>query len=167
MGTKDVDKAADIETSIAPTVEAMGYRVVRVLLSGGSHRTALQVMIERADARALAVEDCRAVSQALSALLDVEDPIAGAYALEVSSPGIDRPLTRAGDYERFAGHEAKLETKAPVEGRRRFRGRLVGLDGDRVRIATPEGEAAVPLAEILRAKLVLTDELIAGKPAAR
>jgi ribosome maturation factor RimP len=161
-GAPSMDKAAEIEALIAPTVEAMGYRTVRVLLAGGRHRASLQVMVEPADGRPLGLEDCRSISRALSALLDVEDPIAGAYTLEVSSPGIDRPLTRADDYVRFAGHEARLETRAPVDGRRRFRGRLVGLESDRVRIATPEGEAVVPLAEILRAKLVLTDDLIAA-----
>jgi ribosome maturation factor RimP len=161
-----LDKAATVERVIAPSLQAMGYEVVRVLFMG-SHRPVLQVMIERTDRQALDVEDCADVSRAVSALLDVEDPIAGSYTLEVSSPGIDRPLIRPGDFERFAGFEAKLETRAPIDGRKRFRGRLMGLDGDRVRIATAEGEALLPLGELQRAKLVLTDELIVAtaKPA--
>ncbi|HET6224252.1 MAG TPA: ribosome maturation factor RimP, partial [Dongiaceae bacterium] len=143
-----------------------GYEVVRVLVMG-AHRPVLQIMIERTDGAVVGVEDCAEVSRAVSALLDVEDPIAGSYTLEVSSPGIDRPLVRPEDYVRFAGFEAKLETRAPIDGRKRFRGRLMGLEGDRVRIATAEGESLLPIGEVQRAKLVLTDELIAAtaKPA--
>jgi ribosome maturation factor RimP len=97
----------------------------------------------------------------------VEDPIKGAYTLEVSSPGIDRPLVRKKDFERFAGFEAKVETAAPVDGRRRFRGRLLGVEGDEVRLALEEGEAAIPLSAIDRAKLVMTDELLAAAEAAQ
>jgi ribosome maturation factor RimP len=161
-----MDKAATVERVIAPSLQAMGYEVVRVQIMG-AHRPVLQIMIERTDRQALGVEDCADVSRAVSALLDVEDPIAGSYTLEVSSPGIDRPLVRPDDFARFAGFEAKLETRAPVDGRKRFRGRLMGLEGDRVRIATAEGESLLPLVEVQRAKLVLTDELIAAtaKPA--
>jgi ribosome maturation factor RimP len=119
-------------------------------------------MIERADRRGITVEDCAEVSRAVSALLDVEDPIIGAYTLEVSSPGLDRPLTRPEDFSRFAGFEAKLETRAPIAGRKRFRGRLIGLDGNLVRIATAEGEASLPIGDLQRARLVVTDELIAA-----
>jgi len=156
---------ADIERIIEPSLAAMGYELVRVQLSGGHHRPTLQIMLERSDGRGMAVEDCEAASRAVSALLDVEDPIPGAYQLEVSSPGIDRPLTRAKDYERFAGHVAKIELKFPIEGRRRFQGRLVGLRDERVLIATDAGEAALPVADIVKAKLVLTDELIAAASA--
>ena len=156
-----MDKAAQIERMIAPSLAAMGYDIVRVMLMGGQ-RSTLQVMAERADHQEMTVEDCAEISRAVSALLDVEDPITEAYTLEVSSPGIDRPLTRPADFERFAGFEAKLETRAPVEGRKRFRGRLLGFEEGRVRIATPEGEAAVPVDDIQRAKLVLTDDLIAA-----
>ncbi|MBY0431553.1 MAG: ribosome maturation factor RimP, partial [Rhodospirillales bacterium] len=112
----------------------------------------------------MTVEDCADISRALSALLDVEDPIEGTYTLEVSSPGIDRPLTRRVDYERWAGFEAKVETSRPVDGRKRFRGRLVGIDeADMIRLRLDDGgEAALPLTDIQRAKLVLTDELIAA-----
>lgn len=156
-----MEKAAQIERMIAPSLAAMGYDIVRVLLTGGQRPT-LQVMAERTDGQDMSVDDCAEISRAVSALLDVEDPIAGPYTLEVSSPGIDRPLTRPVDFQRFAGFEARVETRQPVEGRKRFRGRLLGLEGDSIRIVTPEGEAALPVDDILRAKLVLTDELIAA-----
>jgi ribosome maturation factor RimP len=139
----------------------MGYEIVRVLVMG-SHRTVVQVMIERVDRRALSVEECAEVSRTVSAILDVEDPISGSYTLEVSSPGIDRPLTRPEHFDRFAGFEAKLETRSAIDGRKRFRGRLLGLAGDHVRIVTETGELALPLTDLQRAKLVLTDDLIAA-----
>jgi ribosome maturation factor RimP len=156
-----IDRAAEIERAIAPTLNAMGFEIVRLLLMG-RHRPVLQIMIERIDRRGLSVDDCAEVSRAVSALLDVEDPILGAYTLEVSSPGIDRPLTRPEDFTRFAGHEARLETRAPIAGRRKFRGRLIGLEEGRVRIATAEGEATLPLGDVHRARLVATDELLAA-----
>jgi ribosome maturation factor RimP len=156
-----LDRAAAVERLIAPSLAAMGYEIVRVLLMG-HYRPVLQIMIERTDRAALSVEECAQVSRTVSALLDVEDLIAGSYTLEVSSPGIDRPLTRPEHFARFAGFEAKLETRTAVDGRKRFRGRLMGVDGDRVRLATPEGELALSLADLQRAKLVLTDELIAA-----
>jgi ribosome maturation factor RimP len=156
----DLDKAAEIERIVAPALEAMGYAPVRVRLSGGQ-RPVLQVMVERKDAAGITLDDCAEVSRALSALLDVEDPLPGSYSLEVSSPGIDRPLVKPQDFERFAGREAALEMRAPIAGRRRFRGRLLGLAGDRVRIALEEGETSLPLDQIHKAKLVLTDALIA------
>jgi ribosome maturation factor RimP len=156
-----LDRAAAVERLIAPSLAATGYEIVRVLLIG-HHRPVLQIMIERTDRAPLSVEECAHVSRAVSALLDVEDLIAGSYTLEVSSPGIDRPLTRPEHFARFAGFDAKLETRTAIDGRRRFQGRLMGVDGDRVRLATPEGELALPLADLQRAKLVLTDELIAA-----
>jgi ribosome maturation factor RimP len=151
-----LDRAAAVERLIAPSLAATGYEIVRVLLIG-HHRPVLQIMIERTDRAPLSVEECAHVSRAVSALLDVEDLIAGSYTLEVSSPGIDRPLTRPEHFARFAGFDAKLETRTAIDGRRRFQGRLMGVDGDRVRLATPEGELALPLADLQRAKLVLTD----------
>ena len=151
-----------IEAMITPSIEALGYRVVRVAFTGG-RRPTLQIMAERLDQAAMTVEDCAAVSHAVSALLDVADPIEAAYQLEVSSPGIDRPLVKREDYERFAGCEAKIELAQPRDGRRRFRGRLLGLDGDAAKLAVGEDELLLlPLAEITRARLVLTDELIAA-----
>jgi ribosome maturation factor RimP len=155
------DRAAAVERLIAPSLAAAGYEIVRVLFMG-HHRPVLQIMIERTDGRALSVEDCAQVSRRVSTLLDVQDPIAGSYTLEVSSPGIDRPLTRPEHFVRYAGFEAKLETRTAVDGRRRFRGRLLGIEGDRIRIATAEGELALPVADLQRAKLVLTDELLAA-----
>jgi len=147
-----------IEDIVAPTVVGMGYDLVRVHLSRGG---TLQIMIEPADGRPMDVEDCAVVSRALSAVLDVEDPISSPYTLEVSSPGIDRPLTRAKDYTRWTGHLARLETAEPVDGRRRFKGTLLGLDGDIVRIRLEDGqEAGVPLTAVSRAKLEMTDALI-------
>lgn len=139
----------------------MGFDLVRVMLSGGQRPT-LQVMIERLDHEPVTLDHCAEVSHALSALLDVEDPLPGAYHLEVTSPGVDRPLVRRADFERFAGFEARLETEQPIEGRRRFRGRLLGLAGADVRLVLPEGEYAIPFDAIKKAKLVLTDELLAA-----
>jgi len=138
----------------------MGFELVRVQFGGGQHRPTLQIMAERIDRQPMAVEDCAEISRNLSALLDVEDPVPGAYLLEVSSPGIDRPLVKLADYERFAGFEARLETKAPVEGRKRFRGKLMGLAGDQVRLIEDGAEVALPLEQINKAKLLLTDALI-------
>lgn len=148
-----------IEQLIAPTVEGMGFSIVRVQLSGGD-RLRLQVMVERQDGQAMVVDDCADLSRAISAVLDVEDPITEAYTLEVSSPGIDRPLVRPRDFERYAGHEARIETVQPVGGRRRFRGRLLGLEGDVVRMAVEGEEVELPLSVIGKAKLVLTEELL-------
>ena len=153
-------RAAEVERMIAPAVEAMGYDIVRVLLSG-KRRPRLQIMAERQDGAGMLVEDCATLSRAIEAILDVEDPIAETYELEVSSPGIDRPLTRSADFERFAGYQAKFETASLVEGRRRFVGRLLGLEGAAVRLETKDGEIALPCAAIAKAKLVLTDDLIA------
>ncbi len=151
-----------IAALIAPSLESMGYELVRVQLQG-QKRPVLQIMAERADRAPMTVEDCADISHSVSALLDVDDPISDAYTLEVSSPGIDRPLTRRQDYERFSGFEAKIETQRPVDGRKRFRGRLLGFDAaEQVRLGQEDGEVLIPYADIHRAKLVLTDELIAA-----
>lgn len=152
---------ARIETLIAPSLEAMGYRLVRVAVTGGKRAQVLQVMAERIDDKPMSVDDCTEVTHTVSALLDVEDPIEHAYVLEVSSPGIDRPLVRREDYERFRGHEAKLELATPIDGRRRFRGKLLGVDADRIRLNLGSEVVELPFARIQRAKLVLTDELLA------
>jgi len=156
-----MDLEQRLASMIAPSLSAMGYELVRVMMQG-RQRAVLQIMAERRDNKAMTVDDCADISRQVSALLDVEDPIAGAYDLEVSSPGIDRPLTRLADYSRFAGFEAKLETQEPIDGRKRFRGRLMGADQEgQVRIAGPEGDWTIPFAAIRSAKLVLNDELIA------
>ena len=154
--------AKSIETLIAPSLEAMGYRVLRAAFTGGGKRATLQVMAERVDDVAMSVDDCSLVSQTVSALLDVADPIPDSYMLEVTSPGIDRPLVRREDYERFAGFEAKVELNQPLDGRRRFRGRLLGVDDAAVKLNLGADVVPLPLAQIVRAKLVLTDELIAA-----
>jgi ribosome maturation factor RimP len=156
-----VDRIRQITELIEPTLRDLGLELVRVLVSGGQRPT-LQIMVERGDHAPTTLDDCAAASHAVSALLDVADPLPGAYRLEVTSPGIDRPLVRRADYERFAGFEARLETELPIEGRRRFRGRLLGVADDRVRLALPEGEQSIPLDAIKKAKLVLTDDLLAA-----
>ena len=145
---------------IEPSLDAMGYRLVRVAVLGAG-RTTLQIMAERRDDASMTVDDCADISRSVSALLDVADPIASAYTLEVSSPGIDRPLVRPEDYDRFAGFEARIEVSRPISGRKRFRGRLLGRSGDTVRLIAEAGEVEVPLSAIARAKLVLTDDLLA------
>lgn len=150
---------AQVEALITPAIEAMGFEVVRVRFGGGD-RAVLEVMAEPADGSAMTVEHCAEISRAVSAILDVDDPIAGAYTLEVSSPGIDRPLVKLADFERFAGYEAKVELEAPLDGRRRFRGRLRGAGGDTIRMEVDGGEVALPYASVAKAKLVLTDELL-------
>ena len=148
-----------IAKMIEPSLTAMGYRVVRVMLVGG-RRVTLQIMAERVDDAPLTLDDCTRISQSVSTLLDVDDPIPCAYTLEVSSPGIDRPLVRPEDYDRFSGFEAKIELRAPVDGRRRFRGRLLGTAEGGIRLATAVGETRLPLSLVARARLVITDELI-------
>ena len=145
----------------------MGYRLVRVMVMGG-RRAVLQIMAERHDDQPMTVDDCADISRSVSALLDVADPIADAYVLEVSSPGIDRPLVRPEDYDRFAGFEARIDLAAPVAGRKRFRGRLLGRAADaadHIRLAAETGEVTLPLNTITRAKLVLTDDLLAAHSA--
>jgi ribosome maturation factor RimP len=156
----------EVARMIEPSLDAMGYRLVRVMQTGGLRRPTLQVMAERRDEAAMTVEDCAEISRAVSALLDVADPIAGAYLLEVSSPGIDRPLVRPEDYDRFVGLEARIDLSTPLDiagqgGRKRFRGRVLGRDGDHVRLAAEGGEVRLPFDAIARAKLVLNDELLA------
>ena len=138
----------------------MGFDLVRVRISGAQRRT-LQIMAERLDDGTMTVEDCAAISRAVSTLLDVEDPIKGSYTLEVSSPGLDRPLTRPKDYTRFAGLEVKIELREPMDGQRRFRGRIAGLADDQVQLDTEDTRVAIPYADIERAKLILNDELLA------
>ena len=157
---------ARIAEAIAPTMEHMGYELVRVQISG-KQRPVVQVMADRADGAAFRVEDCEAISHAIGAVLDVEDPIKGEWALEVSSAGIDRPLTRTKDWNNYAGHVATLELQVPQDGRKRFRGIILDADDASARMRLEDGaELTVPRSNIRRAKLVLTDELIAATAAA-
>ena len=147
-----------------PVIEQLGYWLVRVRVSSAEGCT-VQIMAERPDG-SMTVEDCEAVSRALSPVLDVTDPIERAYRLEVSSPGIDRPLVRKSDFERFAGHIAKIEMAVPCHGRKRFRGVLTGVDGEAVRVLREdaaegeESEIVLTIEDMSEAKLVLTDELV-------
>ncbi len=156
---------AEVERLIAPGLMDLGYEIVRVSF-GGERRPRLQLMIERLDERPIDVEDCAAASRCAAAILDIEDPIPSAYVLEVSSPGIDRPLTRLGDFQRYAGHLAKLELSRPKEGRKRFSGILRGVDGEAVLLDSEEGPQSLDFADLAKAKLVLTDALIAEHQAA-
>ena len=151
-----------IERLIAPTVEGMGYDLVRIAIGGGRGSARLQVMAERKDGAAMTVEDCAEISRTISAVLDVEDPIESSYTLEVSSPGIDRPLTRKADFDRFKGHRAKLEAARPIDGRRKFKGLLKGLEGDEVRIDCDGAEFKVPFGLVQKATLVIDDELLSA-----
>ena len=155
-----MEPVGEVERLVGPPIEGLGYELVRVRLTGGGVPT-LQIMAERKDRREMSVDDCAEISRLISAVLDVDDPILGSYTLEVSSPGLDRPLVRAGDYERFAGCEVRVETRGPIDGRKRFRGRLVGRRGEQVVIAVGDVEHAIPFAEVLRGKLMLTDALVA------
>jgi ribosome maturation factor RimP len=157
--------AARLAALAEPVIAELGFRLVRVRISGLSGCT-VQIMAERADGT-LTIDDCEAISRALSPVLDVADPVAQAYQLEVSSPGIDRPLVRRSDFERFAGHQVKVEMAVSTAGRRRFRGTLLGAQGDAAQVRRDDaaaGEAAdvlLPIADITEARLVLTDALVA------
>jgi ribosome maturation factor RimP len=148
---------------ITPVIEGMGFELVRVRLMSGK-TTTLQIMADRPDG-GIEVDDCAEISTMISATLDVEDPILDAYTLEVSSPGIDRPLTRLKDFDAFEGYEAKLETAEMIDGRRRFKGVLAGIDGDEVLVNLPDasGETVtigLKFEWLSDAKLILTDDLI-------
>jgi ribosome maturation factor RimP len=147
---------------IAAPLEAQGYELVRVQVIGTANPT-VQIMADRADDAAFTLDDCAAVSHLLSALLDVEDPISSAWTLEVSSAGIDRPLTRTKDFNRFAGFDAKIELNFPGPGgRKRFTGAILGADAEEARMKIETGEiVTLKRADIRKAKLILTDALIA------
>lgn len=148
---------------VRPAVEAMGYELVRLRLMGGKTKT-LQIMADRPDG-GIQIDELGEITHAVSAVLDVEDPIEEAYTLEVSSPGIDRPLTRLKDFDTWSGYEARVETNELIDGRRRFKGRLAGTEGHEVLIAIEDGEDEITIGLnfdwLSDAKLVLTDELIA------
>ena len=146
---------------IEPEAQALGLALVRVAMFGGKSDPTLQVMAERPDTRQLLLTDCEALSRRISEVLDAEDPIEEAYRLEVSSPGIDRPLTRRQDYEDFKGFDARIRLIVPLDGRKQFDGRLDGLEGEHVKLhAERVGEVLIPLPAIGNAKLLLTDALI-------
>jgi ribosome maturation factor RimP len=150
---------------VAPTIEGLGFELVRLRLMGGK-RALLQIMADRPEG-GIEVDDCARISRAVSAVLDVEDPISSEYVLEVSSPGIDRPLTRLKDFETWAGYEAKLETAEPIDGRKRFKGVLQGVEDGEVLVEIDEGTIGLAFEMVVDAKLVLTDALIAESLAGR
>jgi len=160
--TNDLIAKAAIDRRLAeivtPVIEDMGFELVRIRLMGGKTST-LQIMAERPEG-GIEVDECARISTEVSAVLDVEDPIIDTYTLEVSSPGIDRPLTRIKDFETFEGYEAKLETSELIEGRKRFKGILAGVEGEEILINVEEGTIGLQFDWLSDAKLVLTDELI-------
>ncbi len=163
-GNEQATLAATLESKLAaiitPRLELMGFELVRVAVLG-RERPTVQVMADRADGAQISVEDCEQISHDVSAALDVDDPMPGAWTLEVSSAGIDRPLTRIKDWNRFAGHAARVETFVPRNGQRRFAGIVLGADEAAARVRLDDGqEVALRHADIRRAKLVLTDALI-------
>ena len=156
---------AELNRLIEPEVTGLGFDLVRVAMTGGRTDPTLQVMAERHDTRQLTLQDCEAISRRLSDLLDGleaegRDPIPGGYRLEVSSPGIDRPLTRPSDYRDWAGHEARLKLAEPIGGAKQLSGTIQKIEGDLVTLATPKGEREIPFSSIASAKLLLTDALI-------
>ncbi|MDO5758547.1 MAG: ribosome maturation factor RimP [Rhodobacterales bacterium] len=160
--TNDLIAKAAIDRRLAeiivPVIEDLGFELVRVRLMGGKYHT-LQIMVDRPEG-GIEVEDCATVSTAVSATLDVEDPLSDAYTLEVSSPGIDRPLTRLKDFEMFEGYEARIETNDLIDGRKRFKGVLAGVEGSEVLINLDEGTIGLQFDWLADAKLILTDDLI-------
>jgi ribosome maturation factor RimP len=156
-----VAEIAGLERLIAPELDKLGYDLVRVMMIGGASDPTLQVMAERPETRQLDIADCERISHRLSEVLDLADPIEGSYRLEVSSPGIDRPLTRLKDFADWAGHEARITLREPRGDRKQFSGTLQGLEGETVRLVGKDGqEHALPFRDIASAKLVLTNKLI-------
>jgi ribosome maturation factor RimP len=163
---RETGVAADVAAIVEPVLEDLGFRLVRVKVQGGGGTAdkIVQLMAERPDG-SITIDDCETISKQVSPVLDVADPVSGAYRLEVSSPGIDRPLVRPSDFEDWSGHEAKIELTEPVGGRRKFKGMLEGFEDGEVRIEADTGEHGVqhlglPVNLISDARLVLTDELI-------
>ena len=160
-----MQKKHPLQEMLEPLIDEMGFDLVRVITIGNVNPT-LQIMIERKDRENIVVDDCAAVSRAVSALLDEKDPIAGRYTLEVSSPGLDRPLTALENFVRFAGFEAKIETDVEIEKRKRFKGRIVRVDeNDNIVFAMDGEEYFIPYEAVFKAKLLLTDELLAAAAA--
>lgn len=152
-----------IQQLIEPSLNDMGYEIIRVQIQGGRTRPILQIMAEKSSDGTMNIDDCAKVSRTISTILEVEDPIADAYNLEVSSPGIDRPLTRLKDFETFVGFEARIDAENILHGRKRFRGVLKGVQGNNILLLSDDvnlGEIEIPFTNLEKAKLVLTDALI-------
>ena len=156
-----MDLSNKILRLIEPTIDDLGFDIVRVQMSG-KNELLMQVMVEHKDDQGMTADDCATVSRAISVLLEVEDPIKGSYTLEVSSPGIDRPLVKLGDFERFQGFQARVETNVTQDGQKRFKGRLLGVEDEAVKILVDGREVILAHPDIRRAKLLLTDDLIAA-----
>jgi len=150
-----------IENLISPTIEILGFEIVRIEVLGEIN-PCLQIMAERIDEAGMNVDDCAQISRAVSAILDIEDPITNAYTLEVSSPGLDRPLVKRKHFERFAGAEIRLEKRGQGDEQRRYRGDLKGIKGDDVVLLIKGEEMLIPFADVQKAKIVITDALIAA-----
>ena len=160
-----MQKKHPLQDMLEPCINAMGYEIVRMITMGNVNST-LQIMIERQDRQNINVDDCAKVSRAISSILDEQDPISERYNLEVSSPGLDRPLTKVEHFIRFSGFEAKIETDTEIEKRKRFKGRLKGVDKDNnIILEMDEQEYKIPFDYISKAKLLLTDELLAAAEA--
>ena len=153
-----MELCTELEEQLKPSLAALGYEIVRIVLQGGDVKT-VQIMAERSDRKSMTLSDCEKVSRTVSALLDVADPFPGKYMLEVSSPGIDRPLVKPADYVRFQGANAKIETVSQINGRKRFKGRIVAFDMTQMRLtfAFEESEMEIDFSNIAKAKLLTAD----------
>ncbi len=159
-----MQKKHHLQDMLEPTINNLGFDLVRILTIGNVNPT-LQIMIERKDRQNMVVDDCATVSRAISAVLDEKDPISGKYTLEVSSPGLDRPLVNLENFIRFAGFEAKVETDIEIEKRKRFKGRIIRVENDNIILLMDDKEWSIPFSAVAKAKLLLTDELIAAAQA--
>ncbi len=159
-----MQKRHHLQDMLEPTINNLGFDLVRILTIGNVNPT-LQIMIERKDRQNMVVDDCATVSRAISAVLDEKDPISGKYTLEVSSPGLDRPLVNLENFIRFAGFEAKVETDIEIEKRKRFKGRIIRVENDNIILLMDDKEWSIPFSAVAKAKLLLTDELIAAAQA--
>jgi len=156
-----MDLSNKIQNLIEPSVDDLGFDIVRVQVSG-KNELLMQVMVEHKDGQGMTVDDCANVSRAISALLEVEDPIKDPYTLEVSSPGLDRPLVKLRDFERFQGHQVRVETNVAQDGQKRFKGKLLGVEDKTVKILVDDLEVILAYPDIRRAKLLLSDDVIAA-----
>jgi ribosome maturation factor RimP len=148
-----------IEELITPTIHSLGYDLVRVQILDEGTKT-LQIMVDRLDEANLTIDDCSIISKEISIIIDINDPIGENYLLEVSSPGIDRPLLRFKDFEKYAGFHARIDMNIALEGRKKFKGKLTGIEGDNIRIKVKEETYLLPFSKIEKAKLTLTQELL-------
>lgn len=156
-----MDLIEKITSIIEPSLDDMGYAIVQIKMADGDRRKTLTIMAERKDGVVMGFDDCTEISRVVGALLEVDDPITGAYNLEVCSPGIDRPLTKPEDYSKYAGYEAKIETQLPIDGRKRFRGVLKGMNDNKVTMDMEGKDTVISFSNIRTAKLVMTDALVA------